>query len=370
MFVVVKLLILNQYVNKFLINPLKFKQMLIILSSRAQWAKKSLLWTEISLIKCNLLQWQFSFINSINLMKIRVLGAGAGGGFPQWNCNCHNCQRLRQGKLNGKARTQSSIAVSSDNKNWLLFNTSPDIRAQLEAFPAIQPKTGIRDTGIKAIILIDSQIDHTTGMLMLREGQPLQVYCTEMVKQDLSTGFPLFTMLKDYCTVNHHPIPLNGDSFTIPAIADLRFYAHSLKSKAPPYSPHRHDPHDGDNIGVVIEQISTGKKVYYAPGLGEIEPHVMQAMQSVDCLLVDGTFWTDDEMCTQNISHKKAREIGHLPQSGAGGMIEVLNSVPNARKLLIHINNTNPILDEDSPQRQLLNAAGIEVSYDGLEIDL
>ena len=303
-------------------------------------------------------------------MKIRILGSGAGGGFPQWNCNCHNCRRLRHNEMNGKARTQSSIAVSSDDENWLLINASPDIRAQLEAFPAIQPKTGLRDTGIKAVMLIDSQIDHTTGLLMLREGKPLDIYCTEMVKQDLTTGFPVFNMLSHYCTVNHYPVPIDGSSFTIPAIGDLRFYTQALKSKAPPYSPHRHDPHDGDNIGVVIEQISTGKKLFYSPGLGEIEPHVMVAMQAVDCILVDGTFWTDDEMVTQGISHKKAREIGHLPQSGEGGMIEVLNSVPNTRKILIHINNTNPILDEDSDQRKVLDAASIEVAYDGLEIDL
>lgn len=272
--------------------------------------------------------------------------------------------------MNGKARTQSSIAVSTDNKNWLLFNTSPDIRAQLEAFPAIQPREGVRDTGIKAIMLIDSQIDHTTGMLMLREGRPLEVYCTDMVKQDLTTGFPLFNMLAHYCTVNHHPIPVDGSSFTIPGIDDLRLYTQALKSKAPPYSPHRDDPHEGDNIGVIIEQISTGKKLFYSPGLGEIEPHVMAAMQTADCIMVDGTFWTDDEMCTQNISPKKAREIGHLPQSGPGGMIEVLNGVEKARKILIHINNTNPILDEDSEPRKILDAAGIEVSYDGLEIDL
>lgn len=304
-------------------------------------------------------------------MKIRVLGSGAGGGFPQWNCLCHNCQRIRQKTMRGQARTQSSIAVSTDNRNWLLFNTSPDIRAQIEAFPAIQPKEGIRDTGIKAILLIDSQIDHTTGMLMLREGKPLDVYCTEMVKQDLSSGFPLFKMLADYCTINHHPIPHDGSSFTIPGINDLRFYTQALKSKAPPYSPHRHDPHDGDNIGVIIEQISTGKKAFYSPGLGEIEPHVLKAMQTVDCLMVDGTFWSDDEMVTQGISQKHAREIGHLPQSGAGGMIEVLDGISTStRKILIHINNTNPILDEDSAERKQLDAAGIEVAYDGLEIDL
>ncbi|MGR9051619.1 MAG: pyrroloquinoline quinone biosynthesis protein PqqB [Gammaproteobacteria bacterium] len=303
-------------------------------------------------------------------MKIRVLGSSAGGGFPQWNCNCRNCHRIRRNAMNGSPRTQSSIAVSTDQKNWLLFNTSPDILKQLEAFPAIQPREGVRDTGIKAIVLIDSQIDHTTGLLMLREGKPLDIYCSDMVMQDLSTGFPVFKMLEHYCTVRHHNIPLDGGDFTIPGIDDLRFYTWALKSKAPPYSPHRNNPHDGDNIGVVIEQISTGKKVFYAPGLGEIEPHVMTAMLNVDCLMVDGTFWTDDEMAEQHISNKKAREIGHLPQSGAGGMIEVLNGVPQARKILIHINNTNPILDEDSEQRKILNAAGIEVSYDGMEIDL
>lgn len=303
-------------------------------------------------------------------MKIRVLGSGAGGGFPQWNCNCRNCHGVRHHTIKATPRTQSSIAVSTDDRNWLLFNTSPDILTQLHAFPEIQPKEGVRDTGIKAIMLIDSQIDHTTGLLMLREGKPLDVYCTEMVKQDLSTGFPVFKMLEDYCTVNHHLIPCDGSSFTIPGIEDLRFYTHALKSKAPPYSPHRHDPHEGDNVGVIIEQISTGKKVYYAPGLGEIEPHVMAALQEADCVMVDGTFWTDDEMPSQNISPKKAREIGHLPQSGEGGMIEVLNKVKNTRKILIHINNTNPILDEDSQQRKILDAAGIEVSYDGMEIIL
>ncbi|ESS71541.1 coenzyme PQQ synthesis protein B [Methyloglobulus morosus KoM1] len=303
-------------------------------------------------------------------MKIRILGSGAGGGFPQWNCNCHNCKRIRSGEMNGKTRTQSSIAVSSDNQNWLLINASPDIRAQLEAFPSIQPKHGLRDTGIKAVLLIDSQIDHTTGLLMLREGKPLDIYCTEMVKQDLTSGFPIFNMLSHYCTVNHHPVPIDGGSFTIPAIADLRFYTQALKSKAPPYSPHRYDPHDGDNIGLIIEQISTGKKAFYSPGLGEIEPHVLSAMQIADCILVDGTFWTNDEMVTMGISQKRAREIGHLAQSGEGGMIEVLNGVSKTRKILIHINNTNPILDEDSEPRKILDAVGIEVAYDGMEIDL
>lgn len=303
-------------------------------------------------------------------MIIRVLGSGAGGGFPQWNCNCHNCHRLRHNQIKATPRTQSSIAVSSDRVNWVLFNASPDVRSQIEAFPEIQPKNGLRDTGIKSIILIDSQIDHTTGLLILREGTLLDIYCSEMAKQDLSTGFPVFAILEKYCGVKHHPIPLDGSGFSIPGIDDLRFYTHSLKSKAPPYSPHRHDPHDGDNIGVVIEQVSSGKKIYYAPGLGEIEPHVRDAMQTADCLLVDGTFWSDDEMQRAGVGTKKAHEMGHLCQSGPGGMMETLNNVEKGRKILIHINNTNPILDEESPERKNLSDAGIEVAFDGMQIDL
>lgn len=272
--------------------------------------------------------------------------------------------------MRATARTQSSIAVSNDGENWVLFNASPDIRAQIEAFPAIQPKQGLRDTGIKAILLIDSQIDHTTGLLILREGTPLNIYCSEMVKQDLSSGFPVFEMLNKYCGVNHHNIPLDGSGFTISGIEDLRFYTHSLKSKAPPYSPHRHDPHDGDNIGVTIEQVSSGKKVYYAPGLGEIEPHVRDAMQTADCLLVDGTFWSDDEMQKAGVGTKKAHEMGHLCQSGPGGMMETLDTLDKGRKILIHINNTNPILDEESAERQTLIDAGIEVAFDGMQIEL
>ncbi len=302
-------------------------------------------------------------------MKIRVLGAGAGGGFPQWNCNCKNCAGLRNGSLSAKGRTQSSIAVSSDGENWVLFNASPDIRTQLEHFEGSHPKKGIRDSGIKAIVLIDSQIDHTTGLLMLREStHPLEIYCSEMVKQDLTSGFPLFTMLSHYCGVNHHPVPLDGSPFTIPGIEDLRFHSHSLKSKAPPYSPHRHDPHEGDNIGVIIEQISTGRTLYYAPGLGEIEAHVFDAMTKANCVLVDGTFWQHDEMARAGISNKMALEMGHLPQSGPNGMIETLSKATKGRKILIHINNTNPILDEDSPEREALSLADIEVAYDGLEI--
>ncbi|MDH3900967.1 MAG: MBL fold metallo-hydrolase, partial [Gammaproteobacteria bacterium] len=181
-------------------------------------------------------------------MKLHVLGSGAGGGFPQWNCNCANCARFRSGELVAKARTQSSITVSADGIDWVLINASPDIREQMAAFPPLQPGRAVRDTGIRGVILMDSQIDHTTGLLTLREGETLDLYCTDRVYEDLTTGFPVLDMLGHYCGVNWHPIPLNGESFTIPSTESLVFTAVPLSSKAPPYSPHRKDPRPGDNI--------------------------------------------------------------------------------------------------------------------------
>lgn len=304
-------------------------------------------------------------------MRVHVLGSAAGGGFPQWNCNCRNCDGVRTGAINAQPRTQSSIAVSADRVNWVLFNASPDILAQLKAFPELQPGRAIRDTAICAIVLMDSQIDHTTGLLMLREGKPLDVYCTQMVHEDLTTGNPIFNILGHYCGVNWHRIPTAaGESFTIPGGGGLRFTAVPLRSKAPPYSPHRHDPHEGDNIGMQVKDEATGKSLFYAPGLGEIEPHLKPFLQGSDCLLVDGTCWSDDELIQLGVSAKRSRDMGHLPQSGESGMLRVLQPLSKPRKILIHINNTNPILREDSEERATLDAAGIEVAYDGMEIEL
>ena len=304
-------------------------------------------------------------------MRIRVLGAAAGGGFPQWNCNCPNCDGLRKGTIRAQARTQSSICVSANGVDWVLFNASPDLLYQIRAFPALQPGRGIRDTGIRAVVLMDAQIDHTTGLLMLREGKPLQIYCTDMVREDMTTGNPLFNILGHYCGVEWHQLSTaEGNAFGVAGIDALSFTAVPLKSKAPPYSPHRDDPHEGDNIGMRIRDTRTGRTLFYAPGLADIEPHLKPFLEEADCVMVDGTFWTDDEMVRLGISRKRALEIGHLPQSGQGGMIEVLDALKANRKILIHINNTNPILNEDSPERAELDRHGIEVAYDGMDIIL
>jgi pyrroloquinoline quinone biosynthesis protein B len=303
-------------------------------------------------------------------VRIKVLGSSAGGGFPQWNCNCRNCAGVRSGTVRARPRSQSSIAVSGDGKRWAVVNASPDILAQIRATPELQSPQALRGSAISAVVLTDGQIDHVTGLLLLREGDRLPVYTTELVRDDLTAGFPVLSLLDHFCGVEWHCISIDARPFTIDDIDGLELRALALVSKPAPFSPRRDAPQPGDNVGFVIRDQRSKRSVFYAPGLSEIDADVSREMASVDCLLVDGTFWTDDEMISLGVGHKRAREIGHLPQSGAGGMIERLRDFANARRVLIHVNNTNPILDEDSLERRTLDREGIEVAFDGMELVL
>jgi len=304
-------------------------------------------------------------------MKIQVLGSAAGGGFPQWNCNCFNCDGVRRGSIDARPRTQSSIAITENAEDWVLVNASPDLLAQIKSVPALQPARAVRDSGIVAVLLMDAQIDHVTGLLMLRErGTPLPLYATEEVMADLNNGLNIGRALGHYCGLDWRPIVPDQGDFQIAPLQRTRFTPIALESKAPPYSPHRNDPHPGDNIGLKITNTQSGRSAFYAPGLGEMTPAVTAAMSEADVLLVDGTFWSADEMIRLGLSAKTAADMGHLPQSGPGGMMAVLERMPASRKILIHINNSNPILREDSPERALLRQHGIEVAFDGMEIEL
>lgn len=304
-------------------------------------------------------------------MKLFVLGSGAGGGFPQWNCNCPNCRGLRAGDIQASARTQSSLAISDGGEDWLLVNASPDLRAQLEICPALQPGRAVRDTAIAAVLIVDAQIDHSTGLMTLREHtKRLPVYCTPSVHSDLTTGYPLLTVLEHFCGVDWHPVDAIGSvPFSIPELPSIEMIPIPLPGEAPPYSPRRHQPAPDDTIGITFVDRDTGRRCFYAPGLGDWTPPVLAEAERADCVLIDGTLWKDDELADRGAAQKTGREMGHLAQTGDGGMLDRLAPLPG-RKILIHINNTNPILDESSPERKKLEAAGIEVAYDGMEIEL
>src|SRR6202021_774855 len=304
-------------------------------------------------------------------VKIRVLGSAAGGGFPQWNCNCPNCKGYRAGTLRARARTQSSIAVAGGD-SWAVVNASPDILTQLRSNADLQPARAIRDSAIVAIILVDGQVDHTTGLYMLRESaRAWPIWCTDSTFADLTRGNPVFGVLSHFCGVDRRRIELGDAGFNVDAVPGVRWRALPVASKPAPYSPNRDSPIVGDNLALVIEDEGSGKTAVYAPGLGAIGDAVWHSMQAAACVLVDGTFWTDDEMIRLGISSKRARDIGHLAQSGAGGMLEWLDRLPPAtRRILIHINKTHPLLDESSAESAELARRGVEVARDGLEISL
>ena len=304
-------------------------------------------------------------------MRIIVLGSGAGGGFPQWNCNCPNCAGLRAGTIKASPRTQSSLAVSDGGSDWLLVNASPDLRAQLETCPPLQPARSVRDTAIAAVLIVDAQIDHSTGLLTLREHtKRLVVYCTPSVHSDLTTGYPLLTLLDHYCGVDWRPIDaIGGVPIDVPELPGIELHPLPLPSEAPPYSPRRHRPAEDDTIGLVFIDKASGRRCLYAPGIGEWTDPIAREAERADCVLIDGTLWNDEELADRGAAEKTGREMGHLAQSGAGGMLARLAPLPG-RKILIHINNTNPILDENSPERARLAEVGIEVAYDGMEIML
>ncbi|OLQ86317.1 pyrroloquinoline quinone biosynthesis protein PqqB [Vibrio panuliri] len=305
-------------------------------------------------------------------MQILILGSAAGGGFPQWNCHCENCSGLRNQTIRAQARTQSSIAVSSDGVRWVLVNASPDIRQQINQSPQLWPENQTRGSNLVAAILTDSQVDHTTGLLTLREGLPLDVYCTDVVHEDLTRTFPLFKILQHWHGgLTHHTIGTDHrQGFTIEQARGLTFYPVHLESNAPPYSPYRDDVVAGNNIGLKIVDNNSGKYLFYAPGIVDSSPLVESMLADAECVLIDGTLWLDDEMIKKGFGQKFGSQMGHMPVNGANGSVALLNRFAIKRKILIHINNTNPILNEDSSAHHFVINSGVEIATDGMEITI
>ncbi len=298
-------------------------------------------------------------------MRVRVLGSAAGGGFPQWNCHCETCEAARAG-VRARPRTQSSLAIRGAQGPWFLVNASPDARQQLEALTPGQV-AGVRSPPIAGVLLTDAEIDHTAGLLLMRESQaPVRVFGDQGVEQALRRGYPVLEILERYCGAEWQTLEreqarsLEGSSLTVEPF--------ETGGDAPRYL-------DGSDVelqasGFVFRDSASGGVLTYAPGLARLDDGVLSRLAASDLVLVDGTFWRDDELARIGIVARSARDMGHLPLSGPGGTLEALARLERPRKVLVHINNTNPILFEDSPERKAVRGAGIEVAYDGLEIAL
>jgi pyrroloquinoline quinone biosynthesis protein B len=298
-------------------------------------------------------------------VRVLVLGSAAGGGFPQWNCHCATCEAAREG-VRAQPRTQSSLAIRGGEGQWFLVNASPDARQQLEALTRPQVD-GVRAPPITGVLLTDAEIDHTAGLLVLRESQaPVRVFGDEGVERALRSGYPALAILERYCGVEWQTLeperarPLEGSSLVVEPF--------EVGGDAPRYM-------DGSDVelqasGFVFRDRAGGGVVTYAPGLARLDDGVLSRFATSDLVLVDGTFWCDDELARLGISGRSARDMGHVPLSGPDGTLEALARLERPRKVLVHINNTNPILLEDSPEREAVLRAGVEVAYDGLEIAL
>ena len=302
-------------------------------------------------------------------MWVRVLGSAAGGGFPQWNCTCPPCRAVRDGSRPARPRSQSSVAVSADRKQWFLLNASPDVQTQIESFPALHPGRGAgeeRQVPLRAVLLTDAELDHTLGLLLLREGRGLDVHATEATRDVLCHGTGLLRVLGAYCPVRWHRVDpgapgdvalgggLSYRAFDVPTAKRARFGPQNAAGRV---------------VGYRLSQDGGGSLVFL-PCLPELTEPIRAELDGCAALLIDGTCWQDDELIRLGLAGKTARDMGHLPISGPGGSLAQLASLPIGRTIYTHINNTNPILLEDSAERRTLTDHGAEVAADGLELQI
>ncbi len=304
-------------------------------------------------------------------MRVIILGSAAGGGLPQWNCGCPNCTDARH---DNRGRTQSSVAVSADGERWILLNASPDLRTQLGAHRALWPRReggGTRGTPLRAVILTDGEIDHTLGLLLLRESATkLPVYAPAGVTALLGDQWPLYRVLSAYAGVEPRALPDGGAV----ALADaagaplgLSCRAAAVARRPPRYA--RAAPVGAFDVGVRLTDERTGGTLAYVPTAGAVDDAVQTIAAGADLLLFDGTFWSDSELVAAGVDAPGAREMGHLPVGGSGGSLELLPRLGAKRTVLVHINNTNPMLCPTSAERAQVEAAGIAVGEDGMEFE-
>jgi pyrroloquinoline quinone biosynthesis protein B len=311
-------------------------------------------------------------------MRVKVLGSAAGGGFPQWNCACPNCKRLRAGTLSGEARTQTQIAFSPAPDVWFLIAASPDLRAQIVAAPEFFPRdVGASHPPIAGVFLPSADVDALVGLLHLREFQSFFVFATPSVQRILKKENKIFGVLEradppvQWQTISSRgrlgchlsETPGEAPAFVCASLPLCGTYPDYVSDEL-----RRTLAEDEATLGFIFEQ--RGKTLFVAPSLSGRNPEWPKYAASSDAVLIDGTFWSDAELKAAGRGNKTAREMGHLPLSGAAGLLEQFPRNARGRRILIHINNTNPILDEDSPEHRAVLDAGFEIAYDGMEFEL
>ena len=294
-----------------------------------------------------------------------VLGSAGGGGYPQWNCLCPACRLAWNGDKRVKPRSQASLAVSADAEHWTLINASPDLRAQLIATPQLQPRGEARGSPIAAVVLTGAEIDQVAGLLTLRERAPFALFATAQTLATLNAN-PIFGVLAADVVTREAVAP--EKPFSLPGGLSAELFA--VPGKVPLYLEDGAPApalDDGSTVGAEI--VCGSRRLAYVPGAAAMTPALHQRLAKADVVLFDATLFDDDEMIAAGVGEKTGRRMGHMPLSGEGGSLAALAELP-ARRILTHVNNTNPILIEGSPERRKVEALGFEVAEDGMEIVL
>ena len=300
-----------------------------------------------------------------------VLGSAAGGGFPQWNSNAPACRRARQRDLTATARTQAALAVSADRKDWFVLNASPDLRLQIEATQHLHPREGLRSSPIAGVVLTGGDVDAIAGLLHLRERHRFNVYSPSSVLAILAAN-PIFDVLAPDC-VQRIELPLDK-RIELAGSPGLAVVAFAVPGKLPLYlETDGQDPglsEEGDTIGLEVIETATGKSLFFIPGCAAMTERLRHRLAGSALVFFDGTLWRDDEMIRLGVGSKTGRRMGHMSMDGDDGSIAVFRDLDIGRRIFIHINNSNPALLEDSPERRIANEAGWEIAYDGMEVTL
>jgi len=310
------------------------------------------------------------------MIRAVVLGSAAGGGFPQWNSNAPACRRARAGDPAALARSQASLAVSADGASWYLLNASPDLRQQILATPCLHAREGLRSTPIAGVLLTGGEVDAVTGLLTLRERQPLRLVAADAV-HDLLDSNPIFEALSREVVPRQRvplrqwfplldaagaPTGLSAMLFPVPGKVPL------YMEPAPGETLALEEEEDGGTVGVALE--AGGRRMFYIPGCAAMTPALAELLRGAALVFFDGTLWRDDEMILAGLGPKTGQRMGHMSVGGAGGTIAAFAGLGVERKILIHMNNSNPVLLDDSPERAEAEAAGWQVAFDGMAVRL